>query len=95
MTGSKGRKKRQRLQQCVAELVNLAREIAPTVKVRELVPYEDEDVILEIHVPKGFEEQVEEALSERRFDMFLKEGVFISLQVIPDEELTVAERRER
>ncbi|MCX7967356.1 MAG: hypothetical protein N3B10_02575 [Armatimonadetes bacterium] len=95
MTGNKNRKKRRQLRRCITELVNSAREIVPTVEVRELPPYEDEDVVLEIRVPEGFEEQVEEALSERRFEMLMNEGVFISLQVIPDAELTAVERREK
>ncbi len=94
MKSSKERKKQQRLRRCVAELTNLARETAPIVEVRELAPCEDEDVVLEICVPTGFEEQIGEALYERRFDMFLNEGVFVSLQVLPDEELMAVERRE-
>lgn len=95
MTGKREQARQRKLRRCVNELVTLAREIAPSVAVRELAPYEDEDVVLEVKVPSKFVEQVDEVLSERSYEMLLNEGIFISLRVIPDAELTAVERREK
>ncbi|MFN3420769.1 MAG: hypothetical protein ACK40X_03470 [Armatimonadota bacterium] len=70
------------LRQRVEELVAIAKHLSPDFLVFETKPpYEDEDIVLKVVVPKRLEERVQRALSKRRHEIFMDDGLFIGLQV--------------
>ncbi len=78
----KHNRKKDLLHQRVEELITIAKQLSPDFLTFEAKPpYEDEDIVLKVTVPKSLEEKVHRALSKRRHEIFMEDGLFISLQV--------------
>lgn len=75
-------RKKDLLHQRVEELVAMAKRLSPSFLAFETKPpYEDEDIVLKLIVPKRLEEKVYRLLAKRRHEIFMEDGLFISLQV--------------
>ena len=83
MKRQNGRHSKRRLQQHINELTSLAKNLAPDAEIIDiLIPgYEELDAWIDIVVPDEKEEEVSEALSQRRYEIFTEDDYSIGLGI--------------
>lgn len=83
MRRQNGYHSKRRLQQHIAELTSLTKNLAPEAEILDVfIPgYEELDAWIDIVVPDAKEEKVSEALSQRRYEIFSTDDFFIGLGI--------------
>ncbi len=83
MKRQNGRHSKRRLRQHIDELASLTKNLAPDAEIIDiLIPgYEELDAWIDIVVPDAKEEKVSEALSQRRYEIFSEDDLFIGLGI--------------
>ena len=83
MKRQNGRHSKRRLQQHINELTSLAKNLAPDSEIIDVLIPGDEglDAWIDIVVPDEKEEEVSEALSQRRYEIFSEDDYSIGLGI--------------
>lgn len=77
-----------RVEKFIAELVSLAKDISPEAEIEiSRASIEEEDATIQVLVPPDKADEVNEALHERSYDIFMDEGYGIIVIVYDREEL--------
>jgi hypothetical protein len=95
MKRQNGRHSKRRLQQRINELTSLVKNLAPDAEILEvLIPgYEDLDAWIDIVVPDEKEEEVSEALSQRRYEIFTEDDYSIGLGITERSQYEAAQEK--
>lgn len=77
-----------RVEKFIAELVSLAKDISPDAEIEiSRASIEEEDATIQVLVPPDKAGEVNEALHERSYDIFMDEGYGIIVIVYDRQEL--------
>ncbi len=95
MKRQNGRHSKRRLQQRINELTSLVKNLAPDAEILDvLIPgYEDLDAWIDIVVPDEKEEEVSEALSQRRYEIFTEDDYSIGLGITERSQYEAAQEK--